>query len=345
MLLEIEMIEIQLMFKQGLSLKKIARKTGYSINTVRKYVYHQGKPSYSSRPEKPSILDKYKKYIRTRVEQAKPNWIPATVLLSEIKARGYSGSLSLLRDYLRSLKPKIKERELIRFETEPGEQMQVDFAHFKFNDKKFYSFVAVLGFSRALYIKFVEDQTVDTVIKCHEDAFEYFGGVPKNGLYDNMKSVIVKRNAYGDGKHKLQDCFYDFAKHYGIIPIVCKPYNPQTKGKVERMISYLRYCFYNPFIAGKDDINLEDLNSAVSDWLDQVANLRVHATTKDIPFVRLTEEKKYLQRIPLNYTTNYGITNDNSSSNQISKDIMLKSQDSIQHDLDVYDALLSGGMQ
>lgn len=342
MLEEIEVIEIQLMYKQSKSLKQIARETGYSINTIRKYARDAEKPVYNSRPEKESKLNKHREYLKLRVRQAEPAWIPATVLYVEIKSQGYKGSLSLLRDYLRQLKPQIKERPLIRFETEPGEQMQVDFAHFKFKDNKFYAFTAILGYSRKLYVEFVKDQKVDTVIKCHEHAFDYYHGVPKYGLYDNMKSVIITRNAYGNGNHRLQDCFYDFVKHYGIIPRFCKPYNPQTKGKIERMISYLRHCFYTPFIAGRAELDLDILNNAVMDWLNDVANKRVHATTKTIPIEAWHVEKKYLQAIPVNYTTNYGITN-NISTNQTSNHIMQQNNHKLQHELAIYDALLVEG--
>jgi transposase len=342
MLKEIEVIEIQLMYRQGKHLKQIAKETGYSINTVRKYARNIDKPAYSQRPEKESKLSLYQEYLKLRISQAKPAWIPATVLYMEIKSHGYQGSLSLLRDYLRQLKPQIKERPLIRFETEPGEQMQVDFAHFRFKDNKFYAFTAILGYSRKLYVEFVTDQTVETVIKCHENAFDYYGGVPKFGLYDNMKSVIITRNAYGNGNHKLQNCFYDFAKHYGIIPRFCKPYHPQTKGKIERMISYLRHCFYTPFIAGRIVVDLDVLNNAVMDWLNDIANKRVHATTQTVPIESWHVEKKYLQPIPVNYTTNYGIANNNISTHPSSKDIMQQNNHSLQHNLAIYDALLEG---
>jgi transposase len=341
MLEEIEVLELQLMYRHGKKLKQIAKETGYSINTVRKYVRDSLKPIYSSRPTRISKLDNYHNYLKTRVKQAEPAWIPATVLYVEIQSHGYTGSISLLRDYLRQLKPKVKERPIIRFETEPGEQMQVDFAHFKFKDETFYAFVAILGYSRMLYVEFVKDQTVGTVIKCHENAFNYFNGVPKYGLYDNMKSVIITRNAYGHGKHKLQSCFYDFAKHYGIIPKFCKPYNPQTKGKIERMISYLRYSFYVPFVAGKIDIDLDILNNGVMDWLNTVANKRIHATTKAVPIEAWHVEKNYLLPIPVNYTTNYGITN-KISTNQTSKQIMQQNSHRLQHELAIYDALLEG---
>jgi len=339
MLGEIEMLEIQLLYRQGNSLKSIARDTGYSINTVRRYIRDNKQPTYSARPLKPKKLDNFINHLTNRVKQASPNWIPATVLFGEIKAIGYVGGITLVRDYLCTLKPKIKEYPLIRFETAPGEQMQVDFAHFKHIDWVFYVFVAILGYSRMLYAEFVEDQKIDTVIRCHEHAFEYFAGVPKNCLYDNMKTIIITRNAYGPGNHKLNANFYDFAKHYCFIPRVCKPYRPQTKGKIERMVSYLRHSFYTPFVAGRQDLNLDELNIGVMSWLNDVANMRVHATTKSIPKERWVIEKTHLLNIPNSYCDNYGVTNKNPITQQ-NNNIMDQNTHSLQHSLSIYDSLL-----
>lgn len=339
MLGELEMLEIQIMYKQGNSLKKISRETGYSINTVRKYIGETMPPTYKPRPVKISKLEAYKAYLQERIEQAKPHWIPAIVLLQEIKMRGYSGEISLLRNYLQSLKPVTQERSFIRFETEPGEQMQVDFAHFKYNEHIFYAFVAILGYSRMTFVKFVENQTIGTVLSCHEEAFEYFGGIPQKCLYDNMKTIMIKRNAFGEGQHKLNNTFYDFAKHYGFQPRVCKPYNPQTKGKVERIIAYLRYSFYHPFIAGKKEISLSEFNIAVMTWLNQTANQRIHATTKAVPQERWLKEKEYLFPIAPHYTTSYGERIDITAV----QPIMEQNTFGLQHPLSTYEALLMRG--
>lgn len=339
MLGELEMLTIQIMYKQGNSLKKISRETGHSINTVRKYIEETNPPRYKPRPVKISKLEAYKPYLQTRIEQAKPHWIPAIVLLQEIKIRGYQGEISLLRNYLQPLKPSAKERSFIRFETEPGEQMQVDFAHFKEGKNVFYAFVALLGYSRMAFVKFVDNQQIETVIACHEEAFEYFGGIPQQCLYDNMKTIIIKRHAFGEGQHKLNSTFYDFSKHYGFQPRVCKPYHPQTKGKVERIISYLRYSFYHPFIAGKKDISLSEFNGAVITWLNQVANQRIHATTRTSPLARWEIEKEHLFSIPPHYTTHYG----ERISMTPAQPMMNQNTFSIQHPLSTYDALLTLG--
>lgn len=339
MLGEFKMLEIQILYKQGYSLKKINRETGHSINTIRKYIKAPHTPVYKRNVLKVSKLENYKKYLQLRIEQAKPHWIPAIVLLQEIKRQGYQGEISLLRQYLHPLKPVLKTRSFIRFETEPGEQMQVDFAHFKHGHRIFYAFIALLGYSRMAFVKFVENQAIETVISCHEAAFDYFGGVPKKCLYDNMKTIIIKRHAFGEGKHKLNSTFYDFAKHYGFQPCLCKPYNPQTKGKVERIISYLRYSFYHPFMAGKGETSLDEFNFAVETWLNEVANRRLHATTQAIPFERWHDEKKHLLAIPQHYTRHYG---EPKVMNVIAP-MMAQNAFSLQHPLSTYEALLNLG--
>lgn len=334
MLKEIEVFELKIMYKQGLSFKDISRKTGYSINTVRRYIRDGKQSKYLLLNPRASKLDNYKSYLCKRIDEASPHWLPATVLYEEIKVRGYTGKISLLRSYLHPLKPKNKPREFIRFETLPGEQMQVDFAHFKHNNSVFYAFVATLGYSRMLFVKFVTNQKLETVIQCHEEAFEYFGGTPRHCLYDNMKTIILSRNTYGPGKHRLHATFYDFAKHCGFNPMICKPYNPQTKGKVERAISYLRYSFYHPFIAGKHELGVDSLNIAVTRWLDIVANQRVHATTKEMPIKRWVIEKPHLIAMPHDYTTSYGTKDKSITTNTT---IMKQNTTSLQHNLSIYD--------
>lgn len=339
---ELQVLELEIMHKQGMSFKKISSSTGLSINTVRKYVRDKQAVMYTKRRKRVTKLDNYKPYLLSRIEEAKPNWLPSTVLFMEIKLQGYKGGISTIRNYLQKLKPTAKLRPLVRFETSPGEQMQVDFASFKYKKQRYYAFVAVLGYSRLAFVKFVKDQQVDTLIFCHEEAFDYFGGVPKSILYDNMKTVILKRDVYGKGKHKLHTNFHDFSKHYGFIPRICQPYSPQTKGKVERLISYVRYSYHNPFIAGREDITIDELNIGVINWLNNTANQRVHATTKEIPFARWDVEKQHLLNIPNNYTTNYGVINE-ASTHKINQHIMDQNTHPLQHDLSIYESILFAG--
>ena len=128
--------------------------------------------------------------------------LPAPVLLREIRDHGYEGSLTLLKAYLAVIRPAKKEEPLVRFETEPGQQMQVDFVVFKRCGVRLSAFVATLGYSRMSF-GFVSDETWPTVKASPEAAFGYFGGVPREVLFDNMNTVVLERNAYGRGQHRL----------------------------------------------------------------------------------------------------------------------------------------------
>jgi transposase len=336
MLTEVEGMEISILRKQGKSLRRISKYTGRSINTVRKYASGKIKVGYKKRAARPKKLDPYKSYVRSRLTMAAPHWIPATVIYREIKAQGYPGEIRQLRYFMETLKPKVVVEPLIRFETDPGRQMQVDWAYFEYKHVRLYAFVATLGYSRMSYVEFVEDMQINSLINCHEHAFNFFGGVSRDVLYDNMKTVVIKRNAYGSGQHRLHPRLRDFAKHYGFMPRLCKPYRAQTKGKVERFIRYLRTNFFVPLTAtlkaANLDLDCDTANAEVLKWLNEVANQRQHQTINDKPINRMSEERAALLPLPTYY-------ND--------KVIMLKESDPVhipmlevpQHDLSIYDAI------
>ncbi|GFN45796.1 IS630 transposase-related protein [Candidatus Regiella insecticola] len=129
----------------------------------------------------------------------------------------------------------------MRFETEAGKQMQVDWGQMRGGKSPLHAFIAVLGYSRAMMVIFTDNMRYDTLEHCHRLTFDYFQGVPREVWYDNMKTVVVERDAYGEGKHKLNQAFYQFAKSIGFIPKLCHTYRPQTKGKVERMVELAPY--------------------------------------------------------------------------------------------------------
>jgi transposase len=245
MLVAEEAVEIRVLSRQGKSIREIARMLNVSRNTVRRYLRHEGLPRYQRRA-RPSKLDQYKRYIDERVKAAVPEWIPATVLLRELRALGYRGGYSILKDHLATLRPVIEPEPLIRFETDPGRQMQADFATIRRGRDRLAVFIATLGWSRAAYVEFVTDERLATLLGCHEHAFFFFGGVPREVLYDNMRTVVIDRDRYGPGLHRYNHAFLDFAHHYGFLPRLCRPYRARTKGKVERFIGYLRKSFYIP---------------------------------------------------------------------------------------------------
>jgi hypothetical protein len=181
--------------------------------------------------------------------------------------------------------------------------MQVDWVEFPQDNLS--AFVATMGYSRASYVEYVTDEKVETLLSCHINAFAYFGGVPKECLYDNMKTVIIKRNGYGRGKHQFNALFEDFAKHCGFFIKVCKPYRAKTKGKVERFNHYLRYNFHNglrvKLAMMKYEMNLDNANAEVLKWLDDTANKRVHQTTLQTPEELLAREQVELLPLPKPY--------------------------------------------
>lgn len=331
-----EDMQIKILFNQGKSIREISRTLRLSRNTVRRYLRSELKPSYKSRVAKPTKLSPFHDYLKQRVSAASPVWLPATVLYREIKEMGYQGKERILRTYLQTLKPKQPEELLIRFETEPGQQLQVDWIVFRRGKNHLSAFVATMGCSRSSYVEFVTNEQIMTLLHCHESALEFFGGVPKEVLYDNMKTVVLERNAYGDKKHRFNPTFFDFARHHGFVPRLCRPYRAKTKGKVERFNRYLRYSFYYPLVSRLKPLGLivdaELANYEVKRWLRDVANQRIHATTGQIPSVKLEEEKKYLQPLQLPYA---GLEHQRASPR-----LLQQEEFSLQHPLSLYDTLL-----
>ena len=295
-------VEVHLLKKHGFSLRQIAKEVGCAVNTVRRQLAEEGTPKYERKFQRPTKLAAYEVYLRARQESAKPLWIPATVLLREIKERGYLGGQTQLRAFLRTLKPTQAIDPVVRFETAPGEQLQVDWVEFRKGANPLYAFCATLGYSRASYVEFVTDMKVQTLVACHERAFEAFGGVPRRVLYDNMKTVVLERDSHGEGQHRYHAAFLDYAKHCGFVIKLCRPYRAKTKGKVERFNGYLRRSFYVPLVSRLKQAGLQldvvTANIEVARWLVEVANERVHGTTGVRPSDRLRQERPHLQLIP-----------------------------------------------
>lgn len=296
-----EFIEMKILKKQGKSIRQIARETNRSRNTVRKCLRKDDVPKYPKRVQTSSKLDPYKEYLKKRVEEAQPYTLPATVLLKEIQEEGYQGKITILREFLQPIRGK-EQKPIQRYETDPGEQMQVDWVVLRRGANPLSAFIGVLGHSRKAYAEFTRNEDELTLLRCHQNAFEYFGGVPKKVLYDNMKTVVIERNKYGKGDHGFQKTFLDFSKHYGFNPTLCRPYRPQTKGKVERFGGYLKHSFYYPLITkGEEELPLGRLNYEAKKWLTEVADPRRLRERKSTPKKLFEKEQKYLQPLPPPY--------------------------------------------
>jgi transposase len=249
MLTQETLVEIHVLHRQGESIHAIAQKLGVSRNTVRRYLRDlSAVPSYPDRTQKATKLDPYKNYLLARIEAAKPHWIPATVLLKEIQDRGYASGISRLKSYIADFKT-VESDPVVRFETPPGKQMQVDFTTISRHRRKIKAFVATLGFSRATYVRFSEHERQEDWLQGIEEAFHYFGGAPQEILFDNAKTIMIERDAYGEGRHRWNAQLLSTAQDYGFIARACRPYRARTKGKVERFNSYLKGSFITPLAA------------------------------------------------------------------------------------------------
>jgi len=295
---------IKILYQQGHSQRQIAKQLGISRNTVKKHLQRdEEQPTYAARAAATKKLDPYTDYLKERVALAAPVHLSGVVLMREIKAKGYTGGITRLRQFLFELRGTCDSAPIIRFETDPGKQMQVDWGQMRGGKIPLHAFVAVLGYSRALFVHITDNMRYETLETCHRLAFEYFQGIPQQIWYDNMKTVVIERNAYGVGHHRFHQGFYQFAKTYGFIPKLCKPYRPQTKGKVERMVQYVRNNFYAPLStrlsAAGLGLDVDTANIELMPWLNDIANVRQHETIKEQPVKRLEHERAYLQALPL----------------------------------------------
>lgn len=231
---------------------------------------------YKARPTVPTKLEKYTALIEARLAEF-PR-LSGTRLLAECRAAGYTGGVTQLRAFVQRLRP-VSEEPVIRFETEPGQQAQVDWAHCRLPWGVRYALVVVLGYSRLLWMQFYPRQDLATLMHGLDACFTAWGGTVKDLLFDQMRAVLTRDDRLTGGGlvHNLE--LLRFARHWGCRVRVCRPYRAQTKGKVERPIRYLR----DSFLYGRTFLGDADLNAQVLDWLAIVANARQHATTQWIP--------------------------------------------------------------
>lgn len=280
--------------RQGHSERAIARKLGIHRKTVKTHLASGELAGSNKRQKRPSLLDPYHQVIQDflDVDDYKATWI-----FDKLKNMGFTGGYEIVKRHVASIKEQKTRLAYIRFETEPGMQAQVDFGDFQITEADgrtttVHAFVIVLGFSRVIYVEFVDRCTLEAFMDCHADAFSYLGGVPAEILYDNMKNVVVDRQ---DGSVKFNVEFLHFARHYGFTPKACPPYSPWVKGKVERPMDYIRERFWR----GYTFTSLEALNRDVRSWLEQTANQRIHGTHHQPVIDRWIQEKPHLGPLPV----------------------------------------------
>jgi transposase len=291
-------VQLRHYLEEGYTQREIAKELGIDRRTVYRWIKdgdldRELSPktvSYGPRPPVPHKLDPYRAIIETRLADYPE--LTAVRLLEEIRAAGYPGGYTQLKEYVRRVRPKPPPEPAVRFETPPGKQAQVDFAHFRFSWGRRYVLLVVLGYSRYGWLQFYPRQDMRTLFTGLESAFRYFGGVPRELLFDQMKSVIT-RDLRGEGGRLVENAeFLRFCAHWGFRPRACRPYRAKTKGKVERPISYVR----RSFVYGREFLGDSDLNARALRWLETVANVRDHRTTREQPIVRLERDERAVLR-------------------------------------------------
>lgn len=296
---------IRELLRDGIAISEIARRTGADRKTIRRIRAQSGHPAPGQRPPRRRRLDPFAAYLRQRAAAGVLN---ATKLFGEVQRQGYDGGVAQVRRFVHPLRPPTAPVVTERFETPPGHQAQVDWTAcgrlwHAGQLRSLSAFVLTLGYSRRQYVEFTVRQDLETFLRCHLHAFHYFGGLPHELLYDNLKTAVDHRLA--DGSIVWNQRFRDFADYYGFTPRACRPYRAQTKGKVERGIGYLK----GHFLLGLDltSVTLAELNREVVRWLTETADVRIHGTTREQPIARWPAEHLALHVLAgqADYDTSY----------------------------------------
>jgi transposase len=289
----------------GQSIRGIARSMCLSRRAVsRALTEHDGaREQGSPHPELPrrrrrrgSVIDDYEEAIGGFIKRY-PD-ITIIRLLEELRALGYQGGYSILRERMKTLRVPAPAQPVQRFETGPGIQAQMDWGVYTIEfsaegTRRVNLFSYLLGYSRRQYLHFTERQDFETLLREHIRAFEHLDGVAATCLYDNMKTVVDR---WEEGEPLYNTRFLGFATHYGFRPRACWPRRPQTKGKVERPFSYVELNLLN----GRSFTGLEQLNQITQVWLANTADLRVHRETGKRPIDAHAEEQAHLLKLPEN---------------------------------------------
>ncbi len=279
---------------QGVGKAEIARRLKIGRRTVYNWIADgtldkgECESEYGPRPTRPSKLDPFKGILEARLQDYPQ--LSAVRLLEEIKAAGYAGGYDQVKRYVRVVRPREPADPVVRFETPPAHQAQVDFAEFRLPWGKRHALIVVLGYSRRMWLRFYLRQTLMVVIRGIEEAFPYLGGVPAELLFDQMKAVVISDRRGAGGRLIENPEFRGFSDHWGFRIRACRPYRARTKGKVERPIRYLRSNFFY----GREFVSDDDLNAQARQWLDEVANVRMHGTLKERISERFARERPLL---------------------------------------------------
>ncbi len=280
--------------QQGLTSSQIAEHLSLDTRTVIKWLtenqYRQRKPAV-----RPSKLDPYKKEI-TRMLETHP--YSAIQILQRIREMGYDGGYTIVKDYIAKVRPA-RTTAYLSLSFAPGECAQVDWGsqgsiQVGSTRRRLSFFVMVLCYSRLMYVEFTVSQTMEHFLSCHQNAFEFFGAVPDRIMVDNLKSAVLKRII---GKAPIYNPKYlAFADHYGFKVTACNVGKGNEKGRVENAVGYVK----KNFLAGLELPDFAALKPAARQWMDDIANIRIHGVTKQKPTERFEFERPFLSTLPAN---------------------------------------------
>jgi transposase len=281
--------EVHARFRQGHGKRQMVRELGLDRKTVKRILTQERPAPYCRTSSRPPVVTPFLEYIRQRAGEVDDH---AYRIFHELRERGYPGGYEMVKlagRPLRVERDRLAEATL-RFETAPGRQAQVDWgttwAQMGGQSVRVQVFVMVLGYSRRLYAELTRDQQVATLIACHQHALDWFGGLTEELLYDNPKTVVLKRDREGRVVAWNPQC-WDFARYDGLTPRLCRPYRAQTKGKVESGIKYIK----RSFVKGRAFPAWDALNPLVQEWVITVVDQRIHGTTCRQPAEALAEER------------------------------------------------------
>ena len=314
---------LHLHFSQSRSVRWIASKVGVDRKTVKRVLFAKRVKLERSLQTRLSILVPHYEKIGSLLE--KDPMMSAAAILQNIRGDGYRGGATIVREYVGRLKQrssKVREAYL-KLEFAPGECAQVDWGEFGdvFGDGvKIHCFIMVMAFSRMMYLEFTRCEKFEDFIRCHENAFKFFGGVPKECWYDNLASAVTERM---NRLVKFNARFLAFLGHHCIGPHACNPARGNEKGRVESLVKFVRGQFWS----GRSFKDFDDICTQAMLWRDQYANQREHRVTKRVTRIYFeNEEKQHLR--PYNtfaYETDEVLTKPVSSQWRISYDTNLYS--------------------
>jgi len=292
---------IQILHQCGVYQKDIAAELNVHPKTVRRALQRQGAPEREG-VKRGSKLDLHKGKVDQLLSEEVWN---ARVILREIQADGYEGGYSILLEYIQPKRVLRPGRATVRFETEPGQQLQSDWGEVVVEvagvRRKVHFIVNELGYSRRFHFWCTESEDAEHTYEGIIRSFEYFGGLTTEVLVDNQKSAVLQ--ASNTGSPRFNERFVDLAGHYGFTPRACKPYRARTKGKDERMVGYVKNNF---FVRYRSFASWVHLNQLAELWLQEEADLRRQGTVKEVVAERFQREASHLKPLPqVRYDTSY----------------------------------------